>query len=97
MDTLSCFTTGSINDITCIIGNGFMSMFGNGVFLSIFIIFGWLFLCFKLRLPIDLITVSTFALTFVLTMMFMPVWVKYLAIIIAMAITAYGIGKYFRR
>jgi len=94
--TLNCFTTGSFADLECFIGNGFMSIFGTPVYLTIFAIFAGVAICWKLKIPLDLSGIFLLSLVFVINMAFAPDWILYLAIILIASIAGYGYYKLFR-
>ena len=95
--TLTCFTTGTFADIGCVIGQGFLNMLGNPVFVTIFVLFFGSFLAFKFKAPLPLTVIFLFSLVNALTFAYAPDWLKWVLLIVMSIGGGYGLFKLLRR
>lgn len=95
--TLTCFTTGSLSDLECLIGNGLMGIFGSPIILTIVMLVFGVILCWKLKISFDLTVVFMVSLIDVMVLAFAPVWLKWLSILIVACIVGWGFYKFSRR
>jgi hypothetical protein len=94
--SMGCFATGTFADIECFIGQGFMSLFGNGIMLSIFIMLMGVLISYKLKLPMDLSAIFIFSMVLVANMAFMPDWVMWITVLLLAMVTGFGFYKFMK-
>jgi hypothetical protein len=95
--TFACFAAGSLNDISCIMGQGLGSLFG-GAIVATFIVFIMSFiLLYRLKMQPEFIAVALVTEASIFILVFAPSWVKLALIVLLVILAGFGYNKFFRR
>jgi predicted neutral ceramidase superfamily lipid hydrolase len=95
--TLACMTTGSFSDLQCILGHGFLGLFGNYAVALIFSMLAWIFISRKFNLSFDFTLIGGLTLVFFLTFLVAPQWMFFAFALILLTIAGWGYYKWGRR
>jgi hypothetical protein len=95
--TFTCFTSGSLNDIGCILGNGLGGLFGGSIIATLIIMIGTLIFLYRMHLQPELIAVIMVCEFLIMVFIMAPTWMFWVLILLLLILAGFGYSKFFKR